>query len=145
MRSRSNSQLSLGPMAVKPVVPASVAKDNELVLVRRCLREALDESGWKRAAVAKAMTDTGLVKVDEPYLAKMLADGPDAKSISALHLRALPDDIEALYAKKYAESFGQIVVAPAPDAETAARHLVSGVFGLLACTAAATTKKVGAA
>lgn len=122
-------QIQLPPMEVKAIVPARDRQDNELVLVRRCLREAITESGWKHEAVAAEMTRNG-AKVDPPYLSKMLNGGPDGKSISALHLRALPDDIEAIYARKYAESFGLIVVAPV-SGDQAVRNLVSGLVGVL--------------
>lgn len=108
-------------MEVKPIALAGSVEDKSLVLKRRMLREAIDESGWKHDAVALALG------VDAPYLSKMLAG---EKLITLRHLDALPDDIEAIYARKYAELFGAIVVAPV-SGEAAVRNLVSGLCGLL--------------
>jgi hypothetical protein len=52
---------------------------------------------------------------------------------------ALPDDVEAHYRQLQAESFGHVVVTPAPDHETAVRDLVRGLVGVLGA------KKAGAA
>lgn len=112
----------LPPMEVKAVAPATGRGDNELALKRRLLREAIDDSRWKHDAVAAALG------VDAPYLSKMLAG---EKPITLRHLDALPDDVEATYAKKYAEGFGLIVVAPAASPECAIQQLVSGLVGVL--------------
>jgi len=109
-----------------PVVRAAAAEDKDLVLVRQWFREAIEESGWKKDAVAAAMTEHG-AKVDAPYLSKLLSGD---KAITAKHIRALPDAVEAIYARKQAESFGQIVVEPVTG-EQAIRNLVSGLCGVL--------------
>lgn len=121
MTSRLHGIRATDSAPVKVVVPHPAAEDNSLVLKRRLLREAIDESGWKHDAVAHALD------VDAPYLSKMLAG---EKPITLRHLDALPDDIEAIYSRKYAETFGQIVVAPA-EGDTAIRNLVSGLIGVL--------------
>lgn len=114
-------QVALPPMEVKAVVPTTNAEDSSLVLKRRWLRDAIDESGWKHEAVACALD------VDGPYLSKMLAG---EKPITLRHLDRLPDDIEAIYLQKYTEALGLIVVAPSsgPDA---VKHLVAGLIGML--------------
>lgn len=116
-----HSQLSLGPMPVNPVVPTKNDKDKSLVLKRGLLRDAIDLSGWKHDAVAAAL------KVDGPYLSKMLAGD---KPITLRHLDALPDDVEAIYSRLYAKAMGSIVVSPC-EGEDAVERLVSGLFGLL--------------
>lgn len=114
-------QLNLPPLQLKPVVPTCVERDNSLALKRQLLRDAIDESGWKHDAIACALG------VDAPYLSKMLAGD---KTITLRHLDALPDDVEAIYTRKYAEAMGLIVVAPV-QGEAAVRNLVSGLIGVL--------------
>lgn len=96
-------------------------KGNDVALVRDILRAAIDESGWKHEAVACALG------VCPAFLSRMLSG---EKPIAAKHLRALPDDIEAVFARRYAESFGLLVVVPA-DADQALTSFVSGLAGLL--------------
>jgi len=96
--------------------------------LRRMLRESIEESGWKFDAVAAAMSAASGREITGPYLSRMLNG---EKSINALHLLSLPDDVEAIFARKYAESFGQIVVTPAATHEAAVRSFVSGLFGML--------------
>ena len=105
-------------------VLADGSEDNSLV--RTLLRAAITESGWKDGAVAESMGLTGASGA--AYFSKMLSG---EKPISAKHLRALPDDVEAIFARLYAESFGLIVVAPARGDE-AVKQLVAGLFGVLA-------------
>lgn len=113
-----------------PGVRRARDEDNDVALVRRWLREAIDESGWKHEAVAKAMREKSGLAITGPYLSKLLAVSGERKTVTAAHICALPDVIEAIYARKYAEHFGLLVVAPV-DEVTARRHLVSGLlFGL---------------
>lgn len=114
-------------MKGNPIGPVSIASDSDLVLVRRWMRAAIDESRWKHEAVAMAMTEAG-VPTDGVYLSKLLSG---EKPISAKHLRALPDDIEAIYARLQAEHFGHIVVTPVTG-DRALRNLVSGLIGVMA-------------
>jgi hypothetical protein len=107
-------------MVVKAVALASPLVDKGVVL-HAVLRDAIDESGWKHDAVASALD------VDGPYLSKMLTA---EKPIGARHLSALPDDVRRIFARRYAEGFGWIVVAPAVG-DDAVRQFVSGFFGLL--------------
>lgn len=111
-------QMSLPPMELRSTTGSSA---EPLALKRRLLREAIDESGWKHDAIACAL------EVDAPYLSKMLAGD---KPITLRHLDALPDDVEAIYSRKYAETLGLIVVAPATG-DDAIRNLVSGLIGVL--------------
>lgn len=104
-------------------VRASDAQDKELVLLRQDLREAIEQSGVKKESIAAAM---GLP--DPAYLSKLFSG---EKPITARHLVGLPDDVERIYERLRAERRGLIVVEPV-DAETARRHLVSGLFGVLA-------------
>jgi len=110
---------------VVPVrTPAGAREDTSVVPeIRELLRQAIDATRWKHDALAEVM---GLC--DRFYLSKMLSG---EKAITAAHLKALPDDVEAKFAELYAESFGLIVVAPACG-EDAARQFVAGLFGLLA-------------
>lgn len=100
--------------------------DEDNSLVRRLLRAAIDETGWKDGAVAECIGLSG--ESGAAYFSKMLSG---EKPIGAKHLRALPDDIEAVFARLYAESFGLIVVAPT-HGDDAVKALVSGLFGVLA-------------
>ena len=77
------------------------AEDNDLVLLRRLLRDAIDESGWKHEAVA------AVLHVGGPYLSKMLAG---TKPITDRHIRALPREIGVILARRYAEAFGLVVI-----------------------------------
>lgn len=98
------------------------AQVNNVSLLARLLRKAIDLSGWKHAAIASALD------VSPSYLAQMLTD---EKAIGAKHLEALPDDVEAVFARLYAEAHGLIVVEKL-DEDTARRHLAVGLFSLLA-------------
>lgn len=91
-------------------------------LIADLLRDAIAESGWKHEALASAMD-----LPNAAYLSRMLSG---EKPIGARHLRALPDDVEAIFAQKYAETFGLIVVAPS-HGQDAVKQLVSGLFGVL--------------
>lgn len=111
--------------AMKDKLPVLVTDDEDKGLVRRLLRESIDASGVKHESVAAAL------RVDGPYLSKMLTG---EKPIGAKHLRALPDDVEVIFARLYAESFGLIVVQPS-HGDAAVRNLVSGLFGVLGAAA----------
>jgi hypothetical protein len=67
-------------------------------------------------------------RVDRSYVWRLFA-GEKPWSVER-HL-ALPDDLEADFEKRRAQSFGLIVVEPV-DEQTAREHLVSGLMGLLA-------------
>ena len=97
---------------------------NSLSLIRDLLRAAIEESGWKHEALAAAME-----LPNAAYLSRMLSG---EKPIGSTHLLALPDDIETIFARLYAESFGLLVVPQVSDHEDAARKLAAGLIGLLA-------------
>lgn len=105
---------------------ARSGQDNSVDPIARLVRAAIDESGWKHDAVAEAMGLKG--ESGKSYLSKMLAG---EKPISARHLVSLPDDIEAIFARKYAETFNLVVVTPV-FGEAAVRSLMSGLLGVLA-------------
>lgn len=105
------------------VVSRSVQPEgNELSLIRECLRRAIDQSQWKHDALA---VEIGVSNA--AYLSNMLSG---EKPIQVRHLRALPDDVEALFAKFYAESFGLVVTVPITG-RAAIEALVSGLIGVL--------------
>lgn len=96
-------------------------QDNNLVLLRHALRSAIEESGEKKEAVAAAM---GL---GPEYLSKLFSG---EKSITARHLVGLPDRVERIFARRYAELKGLIVVEPVAGAD-AIHQLVNGLVGVL--------------
>lgn len=100
-------------------VPPREREDKSLVLM---LREAIDECGWKHDAVAEA------IGVAPWYLSKMLAC---EKAITQRHLKALPDDIEAMLAQKWCEAFGLIVITPL-EGPAAVKAFASGLIGMFA-------------
>jgi hypothetical protein len=87
------------------------------------LRQCVSACGWSIEALAVEM---GID--DKSLLWRMLRN---ERPWRPEHLVALPDDVERMFAQRYAESFGLIVVVPV-DGEQAARNFVSGLFGLLA-------------
>lgn len=86
------------------------------------LRAAIAESGWNQEALATAMD------IDAAYLSRLL-NGEKPWSVKQLLL--LPDDVEALFEKKRAESFGLIVVERVSD-DVARQQLATGLFNMLA-------------
>jgi hypothetical protein len=124
--SRCKSQLALPPMEVTAVSPQldrrgiSVPLD-DLDQVRALLRRAVADCGYTLDALEAAM---GKVRT---YIHKVLQG---EKPLSYEFIVALPDDVEARFEQLRAEHFGHIVVAPV-DTETAKRHLVTGLLGLL--------------
>jgi hypothetical protein len=102
--------------------------DKSLVLGdrdRRWFREAIEESGVKKDAIAQCMTEAGC-RMDPQYLSKLLSG---EKTLTTKHLDALPDDVAAIYRRKGAESYGFIVVERVGH-ELALKHLVSGIVSL---------------
>lgn len=96
----------------------STSVDQWLDLLRRCIAD----TGWTLESLAVEM------QVDKAYLSRMLSG---EKPWTVKHLCNLPDDVEALFEQRRAESFGLIVVSPV-DLDTARKHLVSGLLGVLA-------------
>jgi hypothetical protein len=118
-------RLPVAPMLSQgnSTVPEIDAQDNELVLLRHTLREAIEESGEKKEAVAAAM---GLP--DAAYLSKLFSG---EKPLTARHLVSLPEAVERIFARRYAETQGLIVVEPLSGID-AVHSLVSGLVGVLA-------------
>lgn len=113
------------PRAAAPcqVNPCSRDDDAQGKLVSLTLiRAAIDASGWKHEAIAAEMR-----LPNAAYLSRMLSG---EKPWTLRHIEALPDGIEAIYYRLRAESLGLLVVEPV-DYETARRHLVSGLVGVL--------------
>lgn len=93
--------------------------------IRVWLRESIEEACEKYEVVALA------IGVKEPYLSQMLSLDPrNQKPIQWRHITALPDAVECIFARKYAESFGQIVVSPVSEAE-GRRQFITGLVSLL--------------
>lgn len=85
------------------------------------IRRALQETGWSQDAVAVEMAK------DKGYVSRVLSG---EKPLSASFVLALPEDVQSHVARRYAESFGLIVVEPVRGDE-AVRQLVSGLCGVL--------------
>lgn len=111
----------------KAVVRERPTQDTDLALMRADLRDAIAEAGWKHDALASELSAVSGLSIDGPYLSKILSG---EKSLSAAHIAALPDDVEAIFTRRRAERFGAIVVPPV-DGETAMKQLVSGLVGVL--------------
>lgn len=74
------------------------------------------------------MKDAGWKGGDKSVISKVLSNQrPMTKEFE----KALPDDVEALYAQRKAEGFGLIVVAPLTGLD-AQRAFVAGALGLMA-------------
>lgn len=124
-------QIPLPPMVVKAVALAADLESTDValgadregnrVVLHGVLRLAIDESGWKHDAIACALA------VDGPYLSKMLTG---EKPIAARHLAALPSDVARIFARRYAEGFGLLVVTPL-SGDDAAIALIGGFVGIL--------------
>jgi hypothetical protein len=121
MASRTNHQLSLGPVEVTPVdrrsASGSIAVDQAVSLLRR----AVADCGYTLDALEAAMGK------DRAYIHKVLQGD---KPVSLEFIVALPDDVEARFEQLRAESFGLVCVAPASGAD-AIKQLVSGLVGML--------------
>ncbi len=84
------------------------------------LRTAVQETGWTLDALEAEM------KLDKSLISRVLNG---ERPMTLKFLTTLPDDVEARFEQKRAESFGLIVVAPV-SGDDAVRHLVSGIFGV---------------
>lgn len=98
-------------------------EDKELALFREDLKWAVEESREKKEYVAAAMGLSG-----PEYLSKLFSG---EKTITARHIVGLPQKVEALFEARRAERLGHVVVEHV-DEQTARRHLLSGLLGLLA-------------
>lgn len=92
--------------------------DTALALLRRCIHD----TGWTLDALGAEMD------LDKSLISRVLNG---ERPMTLRFLVALPDDVEALFEQRRAESFGLIVVAPV-SGEQAVKNFISGAFGLLA-------------
>lgn len=89
--------------------------------MRAWITRAVIESGWNQEALAAHL------QKDKAYISRVLSG---EKPLSAAFIRALPDDIERIVARYYAESLGLVVVAPL-SGPAAIEGFVGGLIGLL--------------
>jgi hypothetical protein len=104
---------------VHRVDPVQVKAVNQKLVI---LRRALDESGIKHAAIAAAL------KVSPQYLSMLLSG---EKTWTVKHQDDLPEEIEAIYSRLYAEAYGHVVLTPATTRDDALKSIASGFLGLL--------------
>lgn len=121
---RADSSAALASGQANPVPAVRAHEVNDVHPFLQLLRAAIDESGWKHAALASVLG------VKPPYLSMLLSG---EKPWTAKYQAALPDDIERRFAAAYAELFGLIVVVPV-EGEQAIKQLVAGLFGVLGTT-----------
>lgn len=93
----------------------------DLADMRAWITRAVIESGWNQEALAAHL------QKDKAYVSRVLSG---EKPLSAAFIRALPDDIERIVARYYAESLGLVVVAPL-SGPAAIEGFVGGLIGLL--------------
>ncbi len=110
----------VGATRTTAVAQASVTGDVELMLV--FIRQAMNETGWSPEALSSHMGYQ-----DASYVGKVLKG---EKPLSARFIVALPEAVEALFSRRYAENCGHVVVAPV-HGDDAIRNLVSGLIGVL--------------
>jgi hypothetical protein len=91
------------------------------------IRQAIHDAGWNQEALASHMGH------DKAYISRVLSG---EKPLNARFVSALPDDVEKLVVRRYAEHFGFVVVAPL-EGEAAVAALVGGLVGLLTLGGAA--------
>jgi len=101
------------------------SRDRDLAELRAWINRAIEEQGWNHEALAAHMHK------DRAYISRVLSG---EKPLSAAFMRELPDDIELVVAKFYAQAFGLIVVAPL-SGPAAIEGLVGGLVGLLMAAA----------
>lgn len=106
----------------QPVDRDAASRSTDVDRWLEMLRGAIDDSGWKHDALAKHL---GL---DKAHLSRLLTG---EKPFRIEHLVGLPDEIEALFERRRAESFGHIVCERVDEA-TALQQLASGLLNLAA-------------
>lgn len=107
----------------------------DLAEMRTWINRAIRESGWNQTALASAMDK------DEAYVSRVLSG---EKPLSAAFIRELPDEIERIVARFYAESLGLVVVAPL-SGPAAIEGFVGGLIGLLTASSPGLPAKAGPA
>lgn len=93
----------------------------DLAEMRAWINRAIAESGWNQEALASHL------QKDKAYVSRVLSG---EKPLSASFIRELPDDIERIVARYYAQSLGLVVVAPL-SGPAAIEGFVGGLIGLL--------------
>lgn len=113
------------------VAPAGPREDR-VALMRTWVREAVDESGWKHAAVAAHLGDRLKMPAlkgvhGAAYWSKLLRGekGPITQDM----IEALPDEIEVIYAAKHASHLNLVVIAA--DVARSFSQMAHGVGGLM--------------
>jgi hypothetical protein len=107
----------------------------ELALFRECFRAAIELSREKKEVVAIALR-----LPDASYLSKLFNG---EKTLTSRHIVGLPEHVERIFAKLYAQAKGLMVVEPV-HGEDAVRSLVAGLVGVLApspCADSTATKR----
>ncbi len=134
----------------KSVVPAAVgdqadsidppsAMRSTTVDLLALINRALCDTPWTQEALAAHM---GHGQAYVSYISRVLSG---EKPLSAAFVLALPDDVQSQVARRYAESFGLIVVEPAASAEDAVRGLMSGLLWVLALPLPTRTARIAKA
>jgi len=77
---------------------------------------------WQMQAIAAAL------KVDPSYLTKLRSG---EKPLSLRHIADLPDDIERIYARHYAEQFDMVCVDRPSANDSGVHHILTGVLCLV--------------
>lgn len=119
------------PVKSNSLVPLMSDLDKELVQLRQTFRaaiEAKDRHGLKLEAITAHMRSRGCAGIDGPYLHKLYSG---ERTITAKHIVALPDEVNALFYSLLTEQHdGQIVIRPATGAE-GVRQFASGLYGFM--------------
>jgi hypothetical protein len=119
------------PVKDNSVVPPVNEMDKELVQLRQSFRaavEAKDQHGLKLEAITAHMRARGCAGMDGSYLHKLYSG---ERTLTAKHIVALPDTVNALFYSLLAEQHdGQIVIKPATGAD-GVRQFASGFYGFM--------------
>lgn len=110
-------------MAVPSVDRTKVERSTDVDRWLALMNAAIDESGWKHKQEALAT----YMDIDKAYLSRLRSGD---KPWRVEHVVSLPEDVQAIFARKSAEACGFVVVIPSARAH-AARDFVAGLLGLL--------------
>lgn len=115
-------QIQLPPMGLPNIDQRCASGETSVDQATALLRRAVCDCGYTLDALQAAMGK------GRAYIHKVLQGD---KPVSLMFIVALPEDVGARFAQLRCEQFGFVVVMPATG-EDAAKHFVSGLFGLLA-------------
>ncbi len=118
---RNSLRATAIPSQSKPVAERRSDLSPHLDTVLALLRTCVHDKGWTLEALAAEMS------IDKSLISRVLNG---ERPLTLTFLLALPDEVEALFEARRAETFGLIVVEPA-SGDQAVRNLVSGLFGVL--------------